>query len=135
MKNPLSKKTLAIVLALGVIASVGYFGPSTVLADSDNPVHANLVSKIAQKFNLKETDVQAVFDSVRDERREAMKTAREEKLTKAITDGVITEDQKKLILDNLDKHISKKWFTDNGIDYKKLMPYLKLFGRGRGMHK
>lgn len=70
----MKKQTLAIVLALGVIASVGYFGGNYVLADDYNPIHTSLVSKIAQKFNLKEADVEAVFEAVRDEKQEEMKS-------------------------------------------------------------
>lgn len=64
----MNKKILVTLLTLGVVASVGYFGTSFVLADDENPVHQTLISKIAQKFNLKETDVEAVFTAVRDER-------------------------------------------------------------------
>lgn len=138
----MNKKTLAVVLALGVIASVGYFGTSTVLAEDNNPIHQNLVSKIAQKFNLKETDVQAVFDAVRDEKRDEMKKLKEEKLSQAVKDGVITEAQKTLILAKMDEKIEnrkanreemQKWFSDNGIDQQKLRDYLKPVGKGTKM--
>jgi hypothetical protein len=78
----LNKKTLAVVLALGAIASVGYFGGSYVLASDNNPMHTTLVSRIAQKFNLNEADVEAVFEAVRDERQDEMKSQREERLIK-----------------------------------------------------
>lgn len=138
----MNKKTLAVVLALGVIASVGYFGTSTVLAEDNNPIHQNLVSKIAQKFNLKETDVQAVFDAVRDEKRDEMKKLKEEKLSQAVKDGVITEAQKTLILAKMDEKIEnrkanreemQKWFSDNGIDQQKLRDYLKPVSKGTKM--
>ena len=75
MKN----KTLAIVLALGVIASVGYFGTNYLLAEDNNPMHRSLITRIAQKFNLNETDVEAVFEAVRDERQDEMKKVRKER--------------------------------------------------------
>lgn len=138
----MNKKTLAVVLALGVIASVGYFGVNQVSAADNNPMHQNLISKIAQKFNLKESDVEAVFDAVRDEKRDEMKKSREEKLTQAVKDGVITEAQKTLLLSKFDEHLEErgekreemqKWFSDNGIDQTKLRDYLRPIGRGRGM--
>ncbi|MEK7168822.1 MAG: hypothetical protein AAB778_02315 [Patescibacteria group bacterium] len=72
----MKKQTLALVLALGVIASVGYFGNNYVLAGDTNPMHDSLITKIAQRFNLKEADVEAVFEAVRDEKREEMKKNR-----------------------------------------------------------
>lgn len=137
MKN----KTLAVILALGVIASVGYFGTSYVLAGNTNPMHESLVSKIAQKFNLKEADVEAVFEAVRDEKQEEMKSQRTERLNQAVKDGVIAEAQKNALLAKMDSHIEErgakreemqKWFTDNGIDETKLRDYLRPEGKGEG---
>lgn len=129
-----NKKTLAIVLTLGVIASVGYFGTTQVLASGTNPMYQNLISRIAQKFNLNESDVEAVFNAVKDERLDDMKKAREEKLSQAVKDGVITEAQKALLLAKFGEHIKErglkkedmqKWFRDNGIDEVKLQNYLR----------
>lgn len=137
--NKPGKKLLTIALALGVMTSMGYFGTS-VLADSNNPVHDTIVSRISEKFNLNEADVEAVFDSVREERQDEMKNRREESLTKAVTDGVITENQKNAIISKMDENLGErgenhdemqKWFTDNGIDQTKLSSYLG-FGRGEG---
>jgi len=136
-----NKKLIAVILALGVIASVGYFGPSYILASEDNPVHASLVSRIAQKFNLKESDVEAVFDAVHDERVETMKAVREEKLNQAVKDGVITEAQKNALLLKMKEHMEEraqnreemqKWFSDNGIDHTKLAKYLNVGGKHGG---
>lgn len=136
-----NKKTLAIVLALGVIASVGYFGTNAVLADDYNPIHTSLVSKIAQKFNLKEADVEAVFEAVRDEKQEEMKSQREEKLSQAVKDGVLTEAQKATLLSKMEEHIGERrenreemqnWYKNEGIDETKLREYMKPEGKGMG---
>ncbi len=136
-----SKKVLAIILALGVVASVGYFGTNFVLADEENPMHQTLISRIAQKFNLSETDVEAVFESVRDERQEEMKTEREDKLSQAVNDGVITEAQKQALLSKVEEHMGERqqnrgelqaWFSEQGIDETKLRDYLGPVGRGEG---
>lgn len=127
------KKILAVVLALGVVASIGYFGVNSVLADDDNPMHNTLISRIAQKFNLKEDDVKAVFEAVRDEHQEQMKKDREESLSKAVSDGVITEKQKQAILVKMDENMGlrnvrreemRSWFLSQGIDETKLRDYL-----------
>lgn len=62
---------------------------------------AGLVQKIAQKFNLSEDDVQAVFDQDQSERETEHQQVIEEKLTQAVTDGKITEAQKQAILTKL----------------------------------
>lgn len=137
----ISKRTLAIVLALGVIASVGYFGGSYVMAGDTNPMHDSLITKIAQRFNLKEADVEAVFEAVRDEKREEMKVNREEKLTLAVKDGVITEAQKNTLLAKMEEHIGERrenreemqnWFKSQGIDESKLREYMRPVGKGNG---
>jgi hypothetical protein len=138
-----SKKILSTVLALGIIASVGYFG-TNVLADNNNPVHDTIVSRIAEKFNLNEQDVEAVFDSVVQERQDEMKSKREESFSKAVSDGVITEDQKNAIIAKMDENFGERfqnreemqqWYKDQGIDQTKIAPYLN-FGRGeRGGHR
>ncbi len=137
----INKKTLAIVLALGVIASVGYFGSSYVLAADNNPMHASLISKIAQKFNLKEADVEAVFEAVRDEKQEEMKSQRVEKLSQAVKDGVITEAQKTTLLAKMEEHIGERqanraemqnWYKTEGIDETKLREYMRPVGKGDG---
>jgi hypothetical protein len=143
----LKKQTLAIVLALGVIASVGYFGGSYVMAGDTNRMHDSLITKIAQKFNLKEADVEAVFESVRDERQEEMKANRQEKLYQAVKDGVISEAQKQSLLLKMEEHFGEgrvsasssrdknrsemqNWFKAQGIDETKLREYMRPVGKG-----
>ncbi len=137
----MKKQTLAVVLALGVIASVGYFGSSYVMAGDTNPMHESLITKIAQKFNLKESDVEAVFEAVRDERQEEMKSQRAEKLSQAVRDGVITEAQKQTLLAKMEEHIGERrenreemqnWYKSEGIDETKLREYLRPEGKGNG---
>jgi hypothetical protein len=136
----LNKRILITVLALGILASTGYLGSSLVLA-ADNSKHDTLVTRIAEKFNLNKADVEAVFDAVRDEKIAEMQKQRSEKLSDAVTDGVITEDQKNLILSKMDEKMEErkinreemqKWFTENDIDAEKLHSYLRPVGEGRG---
>lgn len=135
----MNKQVLASVLALGVIVSVGYFGSSYVLASEGRP-HDNLVQAIAQKFNLNESDVEAVFTAVRDEKVEEMNLKREEKLNQAVQDGVISESQKSALLQKMqeqynnrekDRELMQEWFKSQGIDELKLREYLG-FGRRFG---
>lgn len=137
----MNKKVLAAVLALGIIASVGYFGNSYVLADSDNPMHQTLITRIAKKFNLKESDVEAVFEAVRDEKHEEMKAEREKRLTEAVNNGVITVAQKTAILSKMNENILERrgnreemqnFFKEQGIDPVKLREYLRPNREGEG---
>lgn len=138
----MNKKLLATILALGIIASVGYLGTSYVLANENSPVYGTLVSRIAQKFNLKESDVEAVFTAVRDERQAEMKIQKDEKLSQAVSDGVITEAQKTALITKMDKNHNEraknreemqKWISDQRIDETKLRGYLGFGGMGRRM--
>jgi hypothetical protein len=117
--------TLVTLLTLGVIASN--------VVSADEAGHATpLVERIAEKFNLNESDVQAVFDAVHDERFEAMKQAREERLNQAVADNVITEEQKQAILNKQtemqqertqDREEMKAFWDSLGVDPAKLGKY------------
>jgi len=137
----MNKKILLSVLTLGIIISLAGYGVKNVLADDENNLSATIVARIAQKFNLKEEDVQAVFEAVRDERRAEMQKTREEKLSRAVSDGVITEAQKTALLTKMEEHKGErmqnreemqKWFTEQGIDETKLRDYLGFGGQGKG---
>ena len=138
----MTKKLLVTLMLLGGLVSAGYIGGSAVLADDFSP-HDTLITKIAQKFNLTESDVEAVFESVRDERQAEMKKLHEERLDQAVTDGVITQEQKNALVAKMQAHHEERgqyreemqnWFAEQGIDETKLREYLGFGGHGpRGM--
>jgi hypothetical protein len=104
----------------------------------------NFISTLAQKFGKSEDEVKTVFDEVRNERQAEMQTQQEDRLTQAVTDGNLTEDQKQLILAKkaelqterqADRQMRqthqqelKTWADDLGIDTQ----YLFGFGQGMG---
>lgn len=131
------------------LASVG--GSAIVSAStSGNDASDSLVKKIAVKFNLNESDVASVFDEERSAREAEMKTKTEERLSQAVADGKITEEQKQKIIAKLDEMKSEreankdsmkdktdeerkaemdakkteleKWASDNGISTEYLRP-------------
>lgn len=138
----MTKKLLITLIVLGGLISTGYFGRGVILANG-NSSHETLITKIAQKFNLNESDVEAVFQSVRDERQAEMKKRQEDRLGDAVNDGVITEAQKNAILTKMREHQEARgqnreemqsWFKEQGIDQTKLRDYLGMGGRGvKGM--
>lgn len=138
----MNKKLLITLIVLGGLISAGYFGAGAIFADNNNP-QGTLITRIAQKFNLNESDVEAVFQSVRDERQAEMKKRQEERLNDAVGDGVVSEAQKNAILSKMQTHQEERgqnreemqnWFKEQGIDQTKLRNYLGDRGRGgRGM--
>jgi len=139
-KSKLKIKNLLIVLAIlsGVVFAL--------------PVQANAfwpfdLFKI-EKFNLNTSEVQKVIDEERQEREKQRLSLLEEKLNQAVKDGVISEEQKKALLEHWQnkwqerrqiREEERKWFEENKIDWQKLGPYLggmggkfgrRVFGRG-----
>jgi len=96
--------TLALIVAITGAAVVGVTTvnaqtptPASNAASPTNPI-TSLVQKIAQKFGLKEADVQAVFNQNRQDHMNQMQTRYESMLDQAIKDGKLTEAQKQLLL-------------------------------------
>lgn len=102
------KKSLAVAGVASGIVLAGIAGTGMVSAATDagsangsgNGV-SNLVDKIASKFNLNKADVQAVFDEERAAREAEHQQRMGDRLTQAVKDGKITEDQKAKILAKL----------------------------------
>lgn len=99
------KKALLVTGAASTIGLSSMVGVVSAQAatntTNDGSTEQTLVDKIATKFNLKKDDVQAVFDQDREEHRQERQQKLEERLSKAVSDGKITEQQKALILDKL----------------------------------
>jgi len=134
----MTKKLLATILILGGMVSAGYFGAGAIFAD-DESQRNTIVTKLAQKFNLNESEVEAVFQSVRDERQVEMQQQREKRLNDAVNDRVITDAQKNAILTKMQEHQEERgqnrqemqnWFEEQGIDQTKLRDYLGFGGHG-----
>jgi hypothetical protein len=157
----INKKMLLIPLAALIVTgtTLGVASQAHAQTNNTNPI-ASIVAKIAQKFGLKEADVQSVFDQDRKDRQTQMEAKYEATLTQDVKDGKITEAQKQLILakhkelqtkrqsdfankKNLtpeqrkaemtqEKQDLDAWAKQNGIDAKYLFGGGKM-GMGRGM--
>ncbi|MCA9333274.1 hypothetical protein KDA00_05385 [Candidatus Saccharibacteria bacterium] len=147
------KKTLLLAGAIATIglASFGVIGP--VAADTNGN---SLADKIATRFNINQDEVQDVIDQHRDDMKAKHQEKLEERLSKAVEDGNITEEQKTKILEKLDqlkqdreankdkvqnmtqeerkafmeekRNELKTWAEENGIDQE----YLHIFGGHHG---
>lgn len=139
----MTKKVLLTILALGTFVSVSTLAVSKVFAEDSEYTHP-VVARLAERFNLNEDDVEAVFDAVREERREEVQAEREDKLSQAVADGVITEEQKEAILakkqemrseyqEKKEQHKQEMqaWFGEQGIDHEALREYVGFRGHKR----
>lgn len=108
------KKRIIIpaILLTGALA-VGTLGVTITSAQTSYPP---IVQKLAEKFNLNQADVMAVFTQVSDEKQADMYARWEERLTGAVNAGKITADQKQAILDEESK------IHDELVNIKDLTP-------------
>lgn len=87
----------AMIIGAGVLAigasGLGVSATTSALQDSDGESQNGIVSALASKFNLKEDEVNEVFNDQREERSEAMKAEREESLKSALNDEKISQAQ------------------------------------------
>ena len=119
------KKSLLIAGAVATIGLAGLTGTATLAMGSGGHTgsgHDNLIAKLAQRFNISETDIRTVFYEVRLEKES-------ERLQRLVDDGKITPDQKVLIENKLkeiwaahdqERTDLKAWSTEKGIDLKYL---------------
>jgi N-acetylglucosamine kinase-like BadF-type ATPase len=131
-----AKKSLLVAAVVATVGVSGALLPTLASAETSN-TDTSLVDKIAQKFNLKTEDVQAVFDQEKSERQAEKQQAVANRLQKAVDDGKITAEQKTLI-ENKMKELQtardaemkelQTWAEDNKINAKFLMMGAKMGG-------
>ena len=114
------KKKLLVSIAVVTLAGASYFGTAHVFAQSSEEQGTSLVQRIATKFGLNQTDVQAVFDEHRHEQHAKMQERFEKTLSQAVTDGKITEEQKTKILEKFSEQKTQKE-ADRGT-FKNMTP-------------
>lgn len=95
------------MIAAAIVATLGAsaFGASSAFAASSTAEGhnrmQNLVTAIAEKFNLSESEVQAVFDEQRDAMQEKRQEKAAERLASAVADGTLTQAQADAIAANM----------------------------------
>ena len=82
---------LASVAVVSAIAGATFLGANTASAQATGE---SLVSRIAERFSVSETEVQEVLDEYKADKQEEREAARDEHLTELVTDGVLTEEQR-----------------------------------------
>ena len=135
-------RKLMITLALVGTTLVGVGMAGRVIAQEAN-YYPPVISTLAERFGLSEDEVKDAFDEIRAENQAMMQTRHEERLQEAVNAGVITEEQKQLILDKQEEMRAQNqerrqehqaemeaWASENGIDLTAMHEYM---GGPRGM--
>lgn len=96
------KKSLVVAGAVATVGMAGLTGLGVASAaantsSSDDPM-SGIIDKIAAKFNLNKQEVRAVFEEERVTHEAEHEQRMEDRLSQAVTDGKITEEQKKKII-------------------------------------
>ncbi len=102
----MKRKVFFPILALAII---GTAAATTTMVSAQDAIGANsIVAAVAAKFNLNQSDVQAVFDEQKTKHHAELKAAMDQKLTQAVTDGKITEAQKQAIITHFSEMKEKR---------------------------
>lgn len=141
-----NKKIIVPAIALGAIilgTSVYVTGALAFQGPSEER-RSEMAQELSDKLGIEKDKVATAMDEIRSERREAREAEVSSKLDKAVSDGVITAQQKQQILDKQvelrgqggkNREEMQQWFEDNGIDSDKIHDYIGFgggMGRGRG---
>jgi len=138
----MSKKIIipSLALALAVLVAAGVSQISAQESDYNFPP---AIEKLVEHFGLNEEEVQGVIDEVRADHFAQMQTILEERLTEAVENGQLTEEQKVALLNKheemhqerfMNREELRTWAEDNGIELKYLFPAMGQAHHGRFMH-
>ncbi|MFA5927599.1 MAG: hypothetical protein WCT32_03575 [Patescibacteria group bacterium] len=129
----------SVVMGVAIMAAVAATVGNVSANGAGNRDQA--AQTLAEKLGVDKTRVDAAFDEMHQERQAERQKEISTNLDKAVSDGVITADQKQKILDKQAERRAQmerqraetdQWFKDNGIDSDRLYEYI---GRGNGMGK
>jgi Asp-tRNA(Asn)/Glu-tRNA(Gln) amidotransferase B subunit len=84
--------TAVAMIVTGITAVAGVVGITKISAAINSGEVPTIITNLASRFNLNASDIQKVFDDTKTQQEDA-------RLTQLVTDGKITEAQKKLIVD------------------------------------
>lgn len=114
------RKNIILPAALGVsLIGAILFATTSAGAQSPSPGTQTIIQRIAQRFNLNQDDVQAVFDQDKQERHSQKLTQIENQLSTDVTSGKITEAQKQLILNKI-KELEQNHTNWQGGDHSQM---------------
>jgi len=146
-------KSSLVIAALILVAALSY-GGSQIFADSETNTYPPFVENLADKLGIPTDEVADVFDEIRADHFAQMQEDHEDGLSQAVTDGILTEEQKIALLAKWEELQTEReqemedrraemqtFFNELGIDEESLNEYLGHEGmgfqrglKGPGMH-
>jgi len=154
-----TKTLIFSAVAVGAIVLTGLYGLSAVSVGAQGVISNPITQRLAERFNLNSDEVQEVFQEMRQEKREMFQIHFGEKLDEAVSEGVITQEQKEVILSkkiemqerkeefrNLSaeerkqaiielKQEMKDWAEENNIDFQSFKGSFAPKSGGKGFFK
>jgi hypothetical protein len=143
MKRMKYKKVILTSTLFATLLLIAY-GTSTIKAD-DVSNYPPIVQTLVDKFGLNADEVDEVLSEAMAERHAQMQQNKEDALNQAVTDGVITEEQKEALIEKHQemwqerktereqhKEEMEAWFEEQGIDHDTLREYMGGFGKRGG---
>ena len=137
----MNKRLLIPVLGLAALLGATVFGVGAVKADEESNFHP-MMQNLVERFGLNEDEVETFFDEQMEERHQMMQQNRQDRLGEAVSDGVITEDQKNALSGKWNEMHEERsqerqehreemqaWMEEEGIDHEALHEYSG-FGQG-----
>lgn len=95
------KSVVTAVAVLTILGSLTFAGTSAMAQSADG--QASMITRLAQKLGVPETEVKSAFDEMHKEHASEMKANMETKLSTLVADGKITEAQKTAILAKMEE--------------------------------
>ncbi|MEI8061501.1 MAG: hypothetical protein WCG99_04420 [Candidatus Berkelbacteria bacterium] len=145
----MNKKVIIPAIVLGLVATsavVWKTGIASAHFGGSQDNKDQMAQELAAKLNVSTDQVSTAFAQIRTEHQAERKIEVSTKLDQAVTDGVITADQKQKIVDKMaenqanrgnaqgqkgkNREAMDQWFSDNGMDSAKIHDYIGFGGRG-----
>jgi hypothetical protein len=131
----MNKKILIPTLGLAALLGATLFGVSSASADDETTAHP-MIQALAERFGLNEDEVETFMGERMQERHQEMQQSKEDRLEKAVSDGVITEDHRNALVEKWNQMHEERsqereehreemqaWMESQGIDHEALMEY------------
>ncbi len=131
------KLIIGTALVLVGVIGVGVYGVQQAQAQ-EYAQAPSIVQEFSDRFGLDSDDVETALGDIREEHRAQRSVDREEMLQQAVEDGVITAEQRQMLLDHRTEMEAEReqrraereeWREQSGIDFDALREY----GGGCGM--
>lgn len=124
-------------LGLATLVGAGVLGVSAVSADDNS--YPPFIQGLAERFGLNQDEVETFFNEQMQLRHHQMMQSKENGLSKAVEDGVITEEQKQKLVIRWEEMRAQReqrmeenrvWLEENGINPEALQTYIGFGHRG-----